>query len=571
MAKCLQEITVLSQQLRDLQRECAEATAAAAAALDKHAAHSADTGHSARGSEFLSCAVDQLVSLLQVPLPDPCKVLLVRPEHLEDMSQFHAFDSVYGALLDKCCDSGCLQEKQAAVKRLEAAAKVAAEERVAAAAQPLECSQRAVVRDLSARFSALTRESVQLKSERDVALVNTLPNNCTTPATTDPLFASVLHSTTPRERQRCTMRSAVVLQHRKDVERLLCAAQERLRTLRASLGSHRSPGAPEEPAAALLSLPARAARAAESPQMRGASAGAPTAAPLPAVAVELESLSGLCTMLGQHLDTLEAAQQPLTAALQAYDDFGAAEKSKGDSEGHALSAAVQQALGQAMLEVGAMRSTLHVLSGSLPLLRPQAPSTDGGPAAIATGPPAKDGVASVSQPTPGAEPVGGKSDRNLPLPKGSVSQAAAEAAATAVAELKAKAEKWKMRCRELKREMAAAAAAAGGREAAAAERLAAAEASLQQALHQGPPVRRAGDRPAEPARPQLTVQLQEAQAEARAAAARAAERDARLKAAQKQLETVRAGASAAQAALQEEIQSLKVSYLTHLFTYTFFS
>ena len=67
------------------------------------------------------------------------------------------------------------QEKEAAVKRLEAAARAAAEERAAAAAQPLECSQRAVVRDLSVKVASLTKECAQLKSERDVALVNSQP------------------------------------------------------------------------------------------------------------------------------------------------------------------------------------------------------------------------------------------------------------------------------------------------------------------------------------------------------------------------------------------------------------
>ena len=66
------------------------------------------------------------------------------------------------------------QEKQAAVKRLESAAKAAAEERAAAAAQPLESSQRAVVRDLSAKVAAMTKELAQIESERDVALVKTV-------------------------------------------------------------------------------------------------------------------------------------------------------------------------------------------------------------------------------------------------------------------------------------------------------------------------------------------------------------------------------------------------------------
>ncbi len=61
------------------------------------------------------------------------------------------------------------------MKRLEAAAKEAAEELAAAAAQPLESSQRAVVRDLSVKVTSLTKECAQLKSERNIALVNSQP------------------------------------------------------------------------------------------------------------------------------------------------------------------------------------------------------------------------------------------------------------------------------------------------------------------------------------------------------------------------------------------------------------
>lgn len=68
-----------------------------------------------------------------------------------------------------------MQEKDEAVRAMQAAAAAAEErhldERAAAAAQPLESSQRAVIRDLSSKVTALLNETAQLKSERDRALV----------------------------------------------------------------------------------------------------------------------------------------------------------------------------------------------------------------------------------------------------------------------------------------------------------------------------------------------------------------------------------------------------------------
>ena len=61
------------------------------------------------------------------------------------------------------------------MKRLRAIAKTTAEkaskERAIAAAQPLEASQRAVIRDLSLRVANLTRTNNQLKEERERAQV----------------------------------------------------------------------------------------------------------------------------------------------------------------------------------------------------------------------------------------------------------------------------------------------------------------------------------------------------------------------------------------------------------------
>ena len=61
------------------------------------------------------------------------------------------------------------------MKRLRAVAKSTAEkaskEKAVAAAQPLEASQRAVIRDLSLRVANLTRTNNQLKEERERAQV----------------------------------------------------------------------------------------------------------------------------------------------------------------------------------------------------------------------------------------------------------------------------------------------------------------------------------------------------------------------------------------------------------------
>lgn len=67
------------------------------------------------------------------------------------------------------------QDRDASLKRLRAVAKTTAEkaskEKAAAAAQPLESSQRAVIRDLSLRVANLTRGNNQLKEERERAQV----------------------------------------------------------------------------------------------------------------------------------------------------------------------------------------------------------------------------------------------------------------------------------------------------------------------------------------------------------------------------------------------------------------
>lgn len=77
------------------------------------------------------------------------------------------------------------QDRDASLKQLRAVAKTTAEkaskEKAAAAAQPLESSQRAVIRDLSLRVANLTRGNNQLKEEREraqVLLMSACPCDC---------------------------------------------------------------------------------------------------------------------------------------------------------------------------------------------------------------------------------------------------------------------------------------------------------------------------------------------------------------------------------------------------------
>ena len=78
-------------------------------------------------------------------------------------------------------NSAC-QDRDASLNRLRAVAKVTAEkvskERASAAAQPLEASQRAVIRDMSLRVANLTRSNNQLKEERERAQVLAISAAC---------------------------------------------------------------------------------------------------------------------------------------------------------------------------------------------------------------------------------------------------------------------------------------------------------------------------------------------------------------------------------------------------------
>jgi uncharacterized protein YceH (UPF0502 family) len=62
-----------------------------------------------------------------------------------------------------------LQDREAAVRRLRAMARAAAEKEAAAtaAAESLDASHRAVIRDLGQRVMTLSRANAQLAAERD--------------------------------------------------------------------------------------------------------------------------------------------------------------------------------------------------------------------------------------------------------------------------------------------------------------------------------------------------------------------------------------------------------------------
>lgn len=83
-------------------------------------------------------------------------------------------------LVHTCCVTFCycLQDRDGSIRKLKALVKSTAEkaskEKAEAAAQPMEASQRAVIRDLSLRVANLTRLNNQLKEERERAQVSDL-------------------------------------------------------------------------------------------------------------------------------------------------------------------------------------------------------------------------------------------------------------------------------------------------------------------------------------------------------------------------------------------------------------
>lgn len=228
----------LQRSMRQLQRACADAATTAAAAL---------------GTQ--------------------------QPEAAAENDAAAALPSLVDALADR------LRDKETAVRRLVEAAAAAADAQAAeqrssggaAAAQlPLEASQRVVIRDLSARVAALTRQAACAASERD-------------------------------------------------------QAAERLATLRASLGSARGSNettahADDKPLAA-TAVPSAAAPA----LLAAAGKIVPAAAP-----AEADALDGLCCMLGHHLDALESTQLPLQDALLQLADWPDASSPEG-VESHCLS------------------------------------------------------------------------------------------------------------------------------------------------------------------------------------------------------------------------------------------
>ncbi|KAK9818004.1 hypothetical protein WJX72_005629 [[Myrmecia] bisecta] len=239
----------LRRTLRELQRECAEAAAAARSAL----------GQSSR-------------TIGRATTPPPAASPAMDAE-AKDAAQI-------SNLVDQLITR--LKEKEASAKRLRVAVKTAQDKhvasQVAAAAQPLEASQRAVIRDLSLKVSNLTRLNNQLKADRE-------------------------------------------------------RAQERLRTLRASLGSTKIPQLfePLAPAdQALLQLTGPATAATTQPGAPGAvpasgmgsgagpaASGAATPASSGSAAADFDSMEGLCRLLEHHLNTLEQAQQPVSSMLKA--------------------------------------------------------------------------------------------------------------------------------------------------------------------------------------------------------------------------------------------------------------
>ncbi|KAK9806533.1 hypothetical protein WJX73_008172 [Symbiochloris irregularis] len=209
--------------------------------------------------------------------------------------------------------------------------------------QPLEASQQAVIRDLSTQVAQLSRTTQSLKAERD-------------------------------------------------------HLQERLRTLRASLGSARRPG---QAPAAPQRMPPPQAQAAPAQTRRGV----PT------------SLEGLCDLLDLHLTTLEQAKQPL------HDP-----QSQAAAEGESViaPATAKQIEAAISAEIMAMRCTLRVLASTIPAL-----------------PPGADGNESQEEEGEGA---GGQEQK--------------DGRKGGTAALRASLARWKGRCRELRTDMATAAAQA---------------------------------------------------------------------------------------------------------------
>ncbi|KAL0020086.1 hypothetical protein WJX79_009298 [Trebouxia sp. C0005] len=441
-----------------------------------------------------------------------------------------------------------LKDRDASVKRLRAVAKSTAEkaskEKAVAAAQPLEASQRAVIRDLSLRVANLTRTNNQLKEERE-------------------------------------------------------RAQERLRTLRASLGSSqlpptqegphprhpKPPSAPrnpsrrgaEPPSTSTSPQPGALAVTTYNPQGRddraagdparaaGTDPGAgsdPGAGTRPAEGrlLECEAVQGLCQLLEHHVAVLEQSQKPVGSLLQSESTQAGPDVQELLASSEAMvSQGARQALAAAAVaasaELAAMRSTLQVLSSHLDALHAghTLPPGQGATAGDEDIDEADDRsfLQAVHSPKPPmlALPAGPHQSRQqqetavqtLPVALSSLSPEASvtqdELLAEQLQQAADRGQKWKSRCVKLRQELMETQTSAAALEAALNERLAAVEKSSEE----------------------VGQQHRKEVSRLEAALAAQAEADARASSLQRQIDTLRAQAAASRSGLQDEAKSLQAA------------
>eukprot|EP00891_Asterochloris_glomerata_P000304 jgi/Astpho2/304/Aster-02189 len=485
----------LQRKLVDLQRDCVAAVRAAEAATGRRptppgSPRSSGSGDEAAGSAHIRLAVQALVEKLK--------------------------------------------ERDASNKRLRAAAKAAegkaARDKAAAAAQPLEASQRAVIRDLSLKVATLTRANNSLRDERT-------------------------------------------------------RAQERLRTLRVALGSAKMPNVYE-------STPEGSSRDRTPPRInrtppRHTQAGGRHAGSRGRqeqhqegslgdhkVLLETQAVLGLCQLLEHHVAVVEQAQQAVNPLLQP-GEHPAEEEAVAtalSSTQLLVSLGARQVLANSAAacaaELGSMRSTLHVLAAHLEALQ-GSPAQHPAAAEDVADLQSPGSVAQASPPQPLLLPP-------PPAPKAvsaetqadtlSESSGQEDAMAKQLEEATQRASKWKLRCTDLRRELASAHSARTALEAALHERLFAAEKAAEErsGCHRQQIARlEAALAGAEAARQQLEAQgaakSSTDSGDARTAAATLAEAEARAGALQSQIDTLRSHAAASQSGLQEEVQSLRAA------------
>ncbi|DBB14510.1 TPA: hypothetical protein ACH3X3_004792 [Trebouxia sp. C0006] len=469
-----------------------------------------------------------------------------------------------------------LKDRDASVKRLRAVAKSTAEkaskEKAVAAAQPMEASQRAVIRDLSLRVANLTRINNQLKEERE-------------------------------------------------------RAQERLRTLRASLGSsqlppsqdgpqprHPKPPSAPNPARASKTLSRRGAepststspqpgalavtaynpkgrddRAAEDPARAAGTDPWAGSRPAEGRLLECEAVQGLCQLLEHHVAVLEQSQEPVGSLLQSEATQAGADVQQLLASSEALvSQGARQALAAAAVaasaELAAMRSTLQVLSSHLDALQAgqTLPPSQGATAGEGDGDDEDDRsfLQAVHSPKPPmlalpAPPHRSRQQQEtavqtLPVSLSSLSPEATvtqdELLAEQLQQAADRGQKWKSRCAKLRQELMETQTSAAALEAALNERLAAVEKSSEEVgqQHRKEMSRlEAALTGAEAAKKQLGAQQAQhstaGESDLQAANAAQAEADARASSLQRQIDTLRAQAAASRSGLQDEANSLKAA------------